>query len=148
MCTILLVNDLTILHLSRCLILFITPFYRVNVCLHRVNNIVLFLVRKNITSLWPTSNNFFQVFIAVVVFIIYYKIYCILLWNTFKILPIHGCISINRYSNTICLYCRIWLVTILHKIINLPVVTKWFSWKDPPSWKREHVTFTTINKKD
>jgi hypothetical protein len=46
--TILLVNDLTILHLSRCLTLFITPFYRVNVCLHWVNNRVLFLVRKKL----------------------------------------------------------------------------------------------------
>jgi hypothetical protein len=33
--------------------------------------------------------------------------------------------------------CMIWLVTILCKILNLKVVTKGFSWKDPPSWKRE-----------
>jgi hypothetical protein len=49
-------------------------------------------------------------------------------------------------SNVICLYRRIWLVTIIRKILNLQVVTKGFSSKDPPSWKREilHVIFTTI----
>jgi hypothetical protein len=49
-------------------------------------------------------------------------------------------------SNAICLYRWIWLVIILHKILNLKVVTKGFSWKDLPSWKHEilHVTFTTI----
>jgi hypothetical protein len=51
-------------------------------------------------------------------------------------------------SNAICLYRRIWLVTILCKFLNLEAVTKGLSWKDPPSWKREiiHVTFTTIHK--
>jgi hypothetical protein len=46
------------------------------------------------------------------------------------------------------LYHRIWLVTILRKILNLPVVTKGFSWKNLPSWKREilHDIFTTIQK--
>ena len=50
--------------------------------------------------------------------------------------------------NAICLYRRIWLVTILCKIPNLQVVTKGFSWKDPPSWKCEilHVIFTTMHK--
>jgi hypothetical protein len=44
--------------------------------------------------------------------------------------------------------CIIWLVTILCKILNLKVVAKWSSWKDPPSWKREilHVIFITIHK--
>jgi hypothetical protein len=28
------------------------------------------------------------------------------------------------------------MVTILRKILNLPIVTKGFSWKDRPSWKR------------
>ena len=44
------------------------------------------------------------------------------------------------------MYRQIWLVTILCKIRNLPVVTKGFSWKDLPSWKREilHVIFTTM----
>jgi hypothetical protein len=39
------------------------------------------------------------------------------------------------YSNAICLYS--WLFTILRKNLNLPVVTKGFSWNDPPSWKQE-----------
>ena len=57
-------------------------------------------------------------------------------------------VRIILYSNAICLYRRIWLVTIIRTIFNLKVVTKGFSWKDPPSWKREilHVTFTTIHK--
>ena len=51
-------------------------------------------------------------------------------------------------SNAICLYRQIWLVTILRKILNLKVATKGFSWKDPPSLKREilHVIFLTIHK--
>jgi hypothetical protein len=54
----------------------------------------------------------------------------------------------NVHSNAICLYRRIWLITILGKILNLKIVTKWFSWKDPPSWKHEilHITFTTMHK--
>jgi hypothetical protein len=54
-------------------------------------------------------------------------------------------VAIN-YSNANCLYRPICLVTILRKILNLQVVTKEFSWTDPPSWKREilHVKFTTI----
>jgi hypothetical protein len=48
-------------------------------------------------------------------------------------------------SNAICLYCRIWLVTILRKISNLKVVTKGFSWKEPPSWKCE-ILHVTIHK--
>ena len=39
-----------------------------------------------------------------------------------------------RILNAICLYCRIWLVTILCKILNLKIVTMGFSWKDPSSW--------------
>jgi hypothetical protein len=47
-------------------------------------------------SLWKNSNNCLQVFIAVVVAFIIYKIRSNLLWNTIKILPRHGCISINQ----------------------------------------------------
>jgi hypothetical protein len=43
----------------------------------------------------------------------------------------------NNNSNAICLYRRIWLVTILRKVLNLQVITKSSSWKDPPSWKCE-----------
>ena len=52
------------------------------------------------------------------------------------------------YSNAICLYRHIRLVTILDKILILPVVTKGFSWKDLPSWKCEipHVIYTTMHK--
>ena len=58
-------------------------------------------------------------------------------------------VSKTEHSNGIGLYRRIWLVTILCKILNLPVVTKGFSWKDPPSWKHEilHVTFTIHKNK-
>jgi hypothetical protein len=42
--------------------------------------------------------------------------------------------------NAICLYRRLWLVTILRKILNLPVANKGFSWKDPLSWLRLKVS--------
>ena len=38
------------------------------------------------------------------------------------------------------------MVTILRKILNLPVVTKGFSWKDPPSWKCHNPSCTKIIK--
>ena len=42
-----------------------------------------------------------QITVVVVAYISYiYKIHCIWLWNTFKILPRHGCISINRQLNS------------------------------------------------
>jgi hypothetical protein len=53
----------------------------------------------------------------------------------------------NFEFNTICLYGRIRLVTILRTILNLPVVTKGFSWKDSQSKRKiMHVTFTIIHK--
>jgi hypothetical protein len=42
-------------------------------------------------------------------------------------------------SNAICFNRRIWLVSILSKILNLQVGAKVFSWKDPPSWKRDNM---------
>jgi hypothetical protein len=56
--------------------------------------------------------------------------------------------EMNTHYNPICLYRRIWLVTILSKILNLQVVTKGFSWKNPPSWMREIllIIFTTMHR--
>ena len=53
-------------------------------------------------------------------------------WLKDRLLFLNRQLSENLDSNAICLYRRIWF-GILRKIRNLPVVTKCFSWKDPPS---------------
>ena len=53
-------------------------------------------------------------------------------WLKDRLLFLNRQLSENLDSNAICLYRRIWF-GILHKIRNLPVVTKCFSWKEPPS---------------
>jgi hypothetical protein len=63
----------------------------------------------------------------------------------------YSCISLGlkitqirqAYSNAICLYRRISMVTILRKILNLPVVTKGFSWKDSSS--RKNIKLINLN---
>jgi hypothetical protein len=55
-------------------------------------------VKIEITSLWPNSNIFFTGIYRCCsnIYNIFIKYIVFLLWNTFKILPRHGCIWINR----------------------------------------------------
>jgi hypothetical protein len=87
--------------------LFFSSLYRVNICLlwENIECFPLLVTSVNKKKLPPFDQRqitFLQVFIAVVVAYIQYidKIHCILLWNTFKILPRHECISINRQFNS------------------------------------------------
>ena len=82
-------------------------FYRVNICLlweHKECSplLVTNVNKKKLPPFDKRQITFLQVFIAVVVgYISYiYKIHYIWLWSTFKILPRHGCISINRQFNS------------------------------------------------
>ena len=59
-------------------------------------------VKKEMISFWPNSNIFFTGIYRCCsnIYNIFIKYIVFLLWNTFKILPRHGCIWINRiFSN-------------------------------------------------
>jgi len=94
------VSDFTILSLSRCLTLFLTSFYRVNICLLFVNK-RLHPSDLNLRNVVPEMRNVGQIFFYIVVVVAFkdtalYIYMYIIIWNTFKILQRHGSISINR----------------------------------------------------
>jgi hypothetical protein len=87
-----------------------------------------------------------QITAVVVAYISYiYKIHCIWLWNTFKILPRHGCISINQQFNSTMKNnfaggnCFLFmLVTNKGEHSNLLKVNKY--WHDRKRWEKESTT--------
>jgi len=84
-------NKKNILHLLRCFTVFLISFYRINICLLWENIECSPLLVTNVSKKIIPPFDQRQ--------ITFYR-YLSLLWNTFKILPRHGCISINRQFNS------------------------------------------------